>query len=252
MSAGLVIEGFFGRYRGSRPPLCVSFSLLCPRTFLHADTFPFRAFKRTTQTHNKHNTTQQVYDLLNHASSGGGAPPPSGPQAAFGRGGAKRPGGLRLRWLPGRGFYLEDVTIVTCSSAEEALAHFRTGVKNKARRRRGISTTSFISLNHPLAPSHVKSVNYIPIINQSLRDHSSTGDGGPPPQPRVVPLPRALHAQRHRHPARQRGRSRGAPVQTNPGGPGRRAGSSFTPGCVFGRTRFRARGLLGVGRGSAC
>ena len=94
---------------------------------------------------------EQVYDLIGDASAlrvdgSSGAAAFGRAGAAPGAGAAHAPGakleGLRLRWLPGRGFYLEDVTTQACSSAAEALAVFRTGVKNKARLRRGLAGCS--------------------------------------------------------------------------------------------------------------
>lgn len=108
---------------------------------------------------------EQVYDLL-HSAGGGGGAPPGAPQAAFGRGGQRggtRAGGLRLRWLPGRGFYLEDVALVSCSSAGDALAAFRAGVKNKVM--------AGHRLNHASSRSHA-------LFTLNIVVTPTTGGGG--------------------------------------------------------------------------
>lgn len=131
-----------------------------------------------------------MYDLLNPAAAGGTAPP-GGPQAAFGRGGAKRPGGLRLRWLPGRGFYLEDVTVVACASADEALAAFRAGVRNKAR-----ACAAFRPLSSFLAHLCLPHVLRTPLRPHT---HPTRPQTPPPPLPQVMAGHRLNHASSRSH-----------------------------------------------------
>jgi len=97
---------------------------------------------------------EQAYDLLDPRT----LPPERGASAGGGEGPAERRGpgergrgggpGLRMRWAKGRDFHLEGLTRAACASADEALAHFQKGVRNKvmASHRMNLSSSRSHSL----------------------------------------------------------------------------------------------------------
>ena len=103
---------------------------------------------------------EQAYDLLDPrtlppergaAAGGGEGRADSAPGAERRRQGERGRGGvpgLRMRWTKGRDFHLEGLTRAACASADEALAHFQKGVRNKvmASHRMNLSSSRSHSL----------------------------------------------------------------------------------------------------------
>ncbi|KAF1322158.1 Kinesin motor domain containing protein, partial [Globisporangium splendens] len=82
--------------------------------------------------------------------------------------------GLKLRWSAARGFYVENLRILECQSAQQVLAHFQEGIKHKVMASHRLNAAS--SRSHCISTIYVESCDPNDSANDILQSKLALAD----------------------------------------------------------------------------